>query len=511
MGAKKAQPEDPFWFEKTQQVRILIKRRGLTQSDLWEKLISLSPDRAPSYKISFDHFKRVIQGNRRRPTHYLDLLKGICEILTETHQSWEQQQKRFEYQSQLLQSEIDPGPAAVSIGKIPKESERSSLARAVNISDEKMPEALANGQDEYLSRVFQFYREDRELLGPIARAYYLSVALPQYPVVTKAEWLPVRPIPLNEFDRELQKHWIPDQPEPPHPQLPVLRGENYAKFVRRMAPKVRQDDDFCYRLLEVRTEKDKLTCVFSPSRYSQFISSCAVLGYEVAEWYMKNQQKRGRRRPRTNGVDLPARGQPRAIFNFENRSACPATSTILILVNTGKENCFYLHRRVSPELFDSPGGLHVVPSGQFQPDGTEDVYHDRDFSLTRTVMRELAEELLGVAEVEKSIWNDKDFYEDPRVQPFVAGLENGAVRAYFLGLGIDPLPTKPDFFAALVVDGSRIPEASLNFIGNWESGGKVLRVPLDRLKLLGHDKRMIPDGAMCLQLADQHLDFLIKQ
>ena len=144
--------------------------------------------------------------------------------------------------------------------------------------------------------------------------------------------------------------------------------------------------------------------------------------------------------------DLLARGRPDAIFDLKNRSACPATSAVLFVLNSSDGDFFYVHRRTSPQLLDSPGGWHVVPSGQFQPDTAEDTNHRRNFSIRRTVFRELAEELLGVQEVENSIRNRADFYSDPRVAPFVEGLARGAVRLYYMGLGFDPLTTKPGFY-----------------------------------------------------------------
>jgi hypothetical protein len=124
-------------------------------------------------------------------------------------------------------------------------------------------------------------------------------------------------------------------------------------------------------------------------------------------------------------------------------------------------------------------------------------------------MRELAEELLGVKEVEHAIRTYDDFYEDPRVAPFVAGLKDGTVRPYFMGLGFDALPTKPGFYLALVVDAARIPNASLNFFDNWE--GRYLAVPLEQLEAWSRETRMIPDGATCLKLALRHLDFLVGE
>jgi hypothetical protein len=364
--------------------------------------------------------------------------------------------------------------------------------------------------DEYALQVYQWYREheNRQKLAVIARAYYAKVpGVLDLPMVTRSDWLAERPIPLSEFDEQLKRNWVHNAPDASAPLLNFLGGEKFSNFIARMAPQVKQEDRFCYRLLDVDSTNKQLKLSFGPSRYRPFVNSCEALSYELGEWCFRNRSTFESKWPRADGADLPNRGEAQAIFNLQNRSGCPACSTVLFLINHPKGDYFYLQRRTSPELLDSPGGLHVVPSGQFQNDTYEDANHDRGFSVQRTVMRELAEELLGLKEVEEAIQTLDDFYDDPRVEPFVSGIREGAVRGYFLGLGLDPLPTKPGLLTALVIDASRLPAAALKFIDNWE--GKSFPVPLKELKERSNDVRVIPDGATCLRLADRHLEFLL--
>jgi hypothetical protein len=369
------------------------------------------------------------------------------------------------------------------------------------------PQAVRSNRQNHALEVFRYYRDNRHRLTQLARAYYEGYAHSDFPVVTKAEWLPDHPIPLRKIDQRLQSEWISDEPDPAPPLISALAGETYAQFMARVAPNVRQKDNFCYRLIDAEPLDNDFKLVFCASSYSHFVNSCDVLGYELADWALRSQTGDESIIPWPDGTDLVARGRPEAIFNLRNRSACPATSAVLLLRNTPKGDVFFLHERTSPQLLDSPGGFHVVPSGQFQPDTAEDTNHIRNFSITRTVIRELAEELLGVKEVEEAIRTYDDFYDDPRVAPFVAGLESGAVKLYFMGMGFDALPAKPGFYIALVIDAAHIPSPSLKFIDNWE--GKFLAAPMDELEKWSRDSRMIPDGATCLRLALRHLERLV--
>jgi predicted nucleotidyltransferase len=357
-------------------------------------------------------------------------------------------------------------------------------------------------------QAFNFYRENRYQLSRIARSYYDEVAHPDYSVVTSRQLLPDSPIPIDAIDAQLQREWIDTEIDLPIPTVAALKGQDYSRLIASVAPHVRQEDNFCYRLINAEPNDQTPQLVFCPSRYSKFVNTCDVLGFELSHWVMRNQEAAvgGDRRP-TLG-DLPARGRPDAIFDLKNRSACPATSAVLFVLNSSDGDSFYVHRRTSPQLLDSPGGWHVVPSGQFQPDTAEDTNHRRNFSIRRTVFRELAEELLGVQEVENAIRHRADFYLDPRVAPFVEGMARGAVRLYYMGLGFDPLTTKPGFYLALVIDAADMPIESCKFLDNWE--GEALAVPCDELEKWAMDPRMIPDGATCLKLALRHIGVLLQ-
>jgi hypothetical protein len=80
-------------------------------------------------------------------------------------------------------------------------------------------------------------------------------------------------------------------------------------------------------------------------------------------------------------------------------------------------------------------------------------------------------------------------------------------KAIFLGLGFDPLGTKPGILTALVIDAAQMSKEALKFTKK-NSEGNVFSLPIDQLnnKWINH-RKMLPDGTGCLQLAQQHLEF----
>jgi hypothetical protein len=161
---------------------------------------------------------------------------------------------------------------------------------------------------------------------------------------------------------------------------------------------------------------------------------------------------------------------------------------------------------------EGPTGFSLIPSGTFQPDTPEDENHDRDFTVTRTVLREFAEELLEVNEAQEPIRASRNFLNDPRLKPYLDGRENGAVRAHYLGLSVDPVLAKPDLMIALVIDATQFPDSALSIIENWKGNweGHMHEVPLQNLMQWSKEETLAATGATCLQLAHKHLKFLLQ-
>ena len=399
-------------------------------------------------------------------------------------------------------------------GRVPPEFELRKICAALNVSFEEVIEIVEHGTIESLGKVFNWHRlpDNFQRIKDLSRQYYGNLPnILSCPAITQTAWLPAQPIPLLEFDQTLKKQsaWHPDQP---NAQLSIeatnlLQGIRYSEFLRQVAPEVRQDDNVCYRLLDVLPGHDTLQLSFGATRYRNFVDSCEVLSFELGQWCWNNPSKEARP-PRPNGADLKARGPASHIFDFRNRNCAIGICTLLILKKE-QNYFFYLQEReiptLGPQIMEAPGGYHIVPSGTFQPDTPEDENHARDFSIWRNVLREIAEELLGVEEVRETIDASRDFERHPKLRQYVAGVDNGSVRPFFLGLCIHPPAAKPDLLTAVIVDTNEFDHESLAFIGNWEMKRRIHEARIGNLDRWVKDERMAPTGATCLAIVSNHL------
>jgi hypothetical protein len=395
-------------------------------------------------------------------------------------------------------------------GRVPPQFELEAICKELRIPIEKMMQAIEHGSLDTLRETFEWHRDPRNYqnVKTLSRNYYASVpGVMHYPSVTRSQWLERQPVPLAEIDEELTSGlaWREElNPQLGKAYLDLLEGRTYSEFVGSVAPNVRQDDNFCYRLLEV-TRTDNVHFTFGPTRYQNFVNTCEALTFEVGQWCFDHDPVR--KAPRTNGLDLPARGPASDVFSFRKRSCAVGICTVLILKKPNG-HFFYLQNRdispTGPQLMEATGGFHVVPSGTFQPDTGEDENHSRDFSLTRSIMRELAEELLGIKEVRETIDASKDFMTHPRLKEYAVGLQNGSVRGYFLGITMHPPSAKPDLLTVLIVDTAKFSDDSLRFIGNWEMKKQIHEARIENLERWVKDERMAPTGATCLALVLEH-------
>lgn len=181
-----------------------------------------------------------------------------------------------------------------------------------------------------------------------------------------------------------------------------------------------------------------------------------------------------------------------------------------------RSNKFYFHHRDEKTL-EAQNTLHVVPAGGHQP--CEEAFgNDLDVSLWRTAVREFCEELFDKQDVIKAKRDRIDFLERKEVLAQIkAFIHSNAAQFYLLGIGLDPLTTKPEVLVAIVVDWPKARMAGgkgdLAMPGNYE--GKAIPKDLSRKALkeiLEHphpNKPWLPAGRACIELALQHYDLLM--
>ena len=180
--------------------------------------------------------------------------------------------------------------------------------------------------------------------------------------------------------------------------------------------------------------------------YFDFYNTCEYLGYESA------YARRILGRKQYNKHTMPRRFKQIELFDTKNRFPGIGINTITIIKNMidddeqpeEKETFFLLHKR-SNKVAEGMGNYHVVPAGSYQPLKEYIVREDTDSdhyaeTMKNTVLREFGEELL-----------DYEEFLDLNTSELLQALDD-MLHPLFLGVGFEPLNTKTEVLAALIID-----------------------------------------------------------
>jgi hypothetical protein len=153
----------------------------------------------------------------------------------------------------------------------------------------------------------------------------------------------------------------------------------------------------------------------------------------------------------------------------------------------------------------------VIPAGIFQPSGEAEWNSRNDFSLWRCMVREYAEELLGVPEDHDSERAPISYAAWPFAQRMTACREAGLIRAWCVGLGVDPLTFATDLLTVAAFDAPVYDELFGGLVQDNAEGTVIAARPLDPAVVasLIADYPMQAAGAALLALAIRHADMLL--
>ena len=194
-------------------------------------------------------------------------------------------------------------------------------------------------------------------------------------------------------------------------------------------------------------------------KYFDFYNTCEFLVYETAYFLSEKEIENKKSDESANSYkDLEQRIKiSRNIFDSNSRFPAIGICAITILKNVltcneGKEerkSFFILHKRTGA-VAESIGMNGVIPSGSYQPikineskEWNEQNEQSEMPNLTETVHREFLEEILGFSE--QHDLQAKKLIENTGIEEFVDEI-------YFLGTGYEPLSTKTEVLAAIIID-----------------------------------------------------------
>jgi len=359
--------------------------------------------------------------------------------------------------------------------------------------------AIHRGAD--LPNAFDYKMKQRPDLAAVAKQYYKDVdQLGAFPLVGRSDWLPEQLVELARVDG-LKRQASPNPPSARwfHPSF-LDAGETCESWSKKHNPKMQITDDVSYRLMGIDTSQGPNAPIltFARSSYFNYYNTCEAIAFELADWRVGNMQSASPPPER-----LPARGAPGDVWNLERRNAVAGLNALFILHGLpGLNTVFLVHEREQrgeAQLAEAQNTLHVVPAGTFQPDGYKGGL-ERDFSMSRSIVRELAEELLGQKEVEEQTRMGRDFLNEPAVTPYRDALRDGGVKIFYLGTAFDPVTIKPEVMLVVVADAKALEVACCSqFERNWEGEPVVFDWTTEWLDEHASSPNTLPAGAACMQ------------
>ena len=308
-----------------------------------------------------------------------------------------------------------------------------------------------SSEELWLRAAERLSRDRYELAVRAATGYPSGLRLAGTPLLAPPAWRPPAPVKLESIRLEFR----PDAPPPDLPDLAALapyalperadgtRYQRYSEVVAAIAAPAVFENRPTYRLIEADLAAAAgPRLAFGRGRFFDGVDASGPAGLEYAAADLGMAEK-----------DRPYRAALGGPAGLTRRSATIATSALTLRHDRRSGTAtFPLHYR-QPGKVSHAGGLYqVIPVGVFQPSGEAPWNEANDFSLWRGLLREYAEELLGAEEDHGSEHAPIDYAAWPLAKAMTDGLASGAVRAWCLGLGADPLTFALDLLAVVVID-----------------------------------------------------------
>lgn len=266
-------------------------------------------------------------------------------------------------------------------------------------------------------------------------------------ILTMKDWLPCKAIPLQEVRLELdsslkgcgikeaKSHWSAGWPNDRNGS----KLESYHSAVKEFDAPALWWDSIGYRLWDIKGSRDQPTLAFTTGSYFDAFDTQEVRGFEIARRLTAGQSIN----------ELFSRSDEP--FDFTNRCADVAI-TSLTLIEEASSAKFLMHLRDATKVATAGNTWHATPTGEFEPTGISPAAIRSGFNPWQNIMREYAEEFLGIEEYKGGTGRIINYNKEPPFRKLNAGLRKGRIRPWYLGIGLHPLTWKPEILTAVIFE-----------------------------------------------------------
>jgi hypothetical protein len=291
----------------------------------------------------------------------------------------------------------------------------------------------------------------RRALGAVREKSTFLNANGEVPLLLGQDWLLPAPIPLESVKLRFgQEPW--PKVELPWQRLPIRDGIKYKQYsdaISKLDPPSEFKNRIQYRLLEING--DSLSFSPKPRFYFDKINYGEYLMLEFA------RNATGHRKWLLNRLREPA-----------DYMVLAGIST-LTLIHDGIDLRLLMHLRGQNETAYAMGTYHVIPAGEFQPSCLAPSSFKEDFDLWKNIMREYAEELLGMEEYDGDSTVPFSYSEEPFLSLEREKAANN-IKVFYLGTGLDVITFQGEILTVAVFK-----EQTFNkiFSGHGKTGART--------------------------------------
>ncbi len=326
------------------------------------------------------------------------------------------------------------------------------------------------------------------------------------PMLSKESWIPSQPWPLDSLTIEWKSDYSRDDTSKLVergriiPGAGLTRKVTYSEALTDFAEMGHLFNGTIYRPVEIEFSENSRTMRFSQACYFEYLDTSEVLAYEAAG---RSLRKRYLRRDRS------LRSRLKDPFDLVNRVASLGVLTLTVRVSS-EGSSFVLHKRDSVRVVLAPELFHVVPAGEFTPSDISIEAIESDFSIWRNIVREYAEEFLGVDDAQGVGGRTIDYEHEVPYRRLMDAKKSGDLRVYVLGAGLDPLTWKPELLTVAVFTASAFDRTFPDMVKINNEGTLIPGRPFKEAVIRNYlnNPATRPGGKACLGLAWHHREVL---
>ncbi|MEV0177720.1 helix-turn-helix transcriptional regulator [Streptomyces sp. NPDC050625] len=345
------------------------------------------------------------------------------------------------------------------------------------------------------------------------------------PALTRPGWMAPAPIDLAAVDLS----WINQVPPPT-----VVGAEREAAAVRPLSARGGRYDRYSqairavdkpslfenrpsFRLMATDWAAGGARMAFGYTTYFDMVDVCEGMSHELAgAWLAAGSDPAWLRAPRWD--DLPFRSLVSDPFDLTRRPLLPSIDTLTIR-RDHDDASFVLHHRSAANVALAGGIYHIMPAGVFQPSSVMPWDQSNDFDLWRNMMREYAEEFLGMPEADGSSGEPIDYGATEPFKSLNDARRAGKLQAFTFGIGLDPLSLAGEILTAVVIDADVYDRVFHTMVSQNTEGSVVSASATDvaagipfteaNVRRLLDSEPLAPAAAACLDLAWEHRKLIL--